>query len=428
LSAVDDFAIPARVGATVLRQIHANDQAISALPDLYAGAYTVMDLGDREKRERFEKRLRERLDEPGRAIIGASRDGRLVGAMAWYDFTMRLRATDVFAGGLGAVAVALDARRRGVGHDLVRAFVTAYRKRGATLALLHPFRHDFYRRLGFGHGTKLNRYRLPPLELPEGGASRRVRQVDATAADAVAACYERVRLQTNGLIASSVDSMRRQLDDKGRAFAYFDEAGTIRGYMLTLPFVGAAQNSNANELRVLEPIAEYPAVLAALLTFLRDLGDQFRYVILETQRDAFHIVPKDPRDESGRVLGPPAYHETNAQGAGVMYRVLDVPRALEALAAGGTSSGRSVWASLAVTDALLSENSEAFDLAIEDDGSSDAVSLALDVAEFSSLVVGAVRLRSLYEYGLATVSSPSAVSRLDRLFAVEQPPLCTTSF
>ena len=151
--------------------------------------------------------------------------------MRWYDYTMNLRGSDVFAGGLGAVAVAFDARRRGVGADLVKGFIAGYRARGATIALLHPFRHDFYRRLGFGYGTKMNRYRFSPRGLPAGGRSDRVPRRAWTAQRRIAGCYERVRARTNGLIVTEAEEFSERLEDVSlRVFAYSDDGGAIRGY------------------------------------------------------------------------------------------------------------------------------------------------------------------------------------------------------
>jgi len=50
-----------------------------------------------------------------------------------------------------------------------------------------------------------------------------------------------------------------------------------------------------------------------------------------------------------------------------------------------------------------------------------------DVADLSSLLAGSVRLRALYDYGLATLSNPSFVGALDEFFACD-PPRCTTAF
>jgi predicted acetyltransferase len=423
-----DFAIPERVGTTELRRVGPDDDANAGIVGLYADAYTVMDLSDRDKRLRYETRLRETADEPGTVRIAGYREGRLAGVMRWYDYTMNLRGTDVLAGGLGAVAVAFDARRRGVGADLVKGFIAGYRVRGATLTLLHPFRHDFYRRLGFGYGTKMNRYRFSPCELPAGGRSDRVRQAGVEAADEIAACYERVRARTNGLIVTEAEEFKERLEDVNlRAFAYHGD-GAVRGYMLTRPFTGEVNNANWNELRVFELIAESPEAFRALTAFLRDLADQFRAIVLETQDDTWNVLLGDPRDASGRVVHPPAYHETNSQGSGVMYRVLDVPRALEAISRNAPPSQGSNWASLRVVDPLIPENAEAFDLSLPGDPPSGAVGLQADIADFSSLAVGSLRVRSLYDYGMVTVSNPDAVSALDRLFAADRAPLCTTRF
>lgn len=54
--------------------------------------------------------------------------------------------------------------------------------------------------------------------------------------------------------------------------------------------------------------------------------------------------------------------------------------------------------------------------------------VSLDISDFSSLVMGAVRFHSLYQYGLAHLSRPEYVEVIDRLFAVPCKPRCTTGF
>jgi hypothetical protein len=56
------------------------------------------------------------------------------------------------------------------------------------------------------------------------------------------------------------------------------------------------------------------------------------------------------------------------------------------------------------------------------------VEVGLDVADFSALVMGTVRFRSLHDYGLAEISDPGAIDTLDRLFRTERKPICTTPF
>ena len=54
--------------------------------------------------------------------------------------------------------------------------------------------------------------------------------------------------------------------------------------------------------------------------------------------------------------------------------------------------------------------------------------IQLDVADFSSLVLGAVGFKTLHAYGLAKLSDPEALDQVDRLFHTEARPRCVTAF
>src|SRR5665213_2754783 len=97
--------------------------------------------------------------------------GALVGAMRLYDFTMNVHGRDGLAGGVGAVAVSRAHKRQGIARAMIAWYLDTYRRRGAPFAILHPFRLDFYRALGFGYGTPVHRYRFVPATLRGGAAS-----------------------------------------------------------------------------------------------------------------------------------------------------------------------------------------------------------------------------------------------------------------
>jgi hypothetical protein len=62
-------------------------------------------------------------------------------------------------------------------------------------------------------------------------------------------------------------------------------------------------------------------------------------------------------------------------------------------------------------------------------GDSDAdVQVALDVADFSSLVMGSAPFASLHRAGRATVSDSTYLATLDRLFRAARRPECMTAF
>jgi predicted acetyltransferase len=115
-----------------------------------------------------------------------------------------------------------------------------------------------------------------------------------------------------------------------------------------------------------------------------------------------------------------------------MYRVIDTPGIFGLLAE--RDFGQTCRLKLTLEDSFLPQNAgdyylrfEGGRVSVENGGETD-VQLGMDVADFSSLLVGAVNLRSLYRYGLARVSEPGYVDVLDKIFAVRDKPICTTAF
>ena len=125
-------------------------------------------------------------------------------------------------------------------------------------------------------------------------------------------------------------------------------------------------------------------------------------------------------------------HESGVQGLGIMYRVLDVPRLFEVLA---DHDFNSVSCNLQIdlSDSFFPENAGSTIVEVIDGKAQVAPSaapevvLSLDVADFSSLVIGVVGLHILIEYGLATLSDEAYAGRLDQLFRGPK-PVCLTQF
>ena len=56
------------------------------------------------------------------------------------------------------------------------------------------------------------------------------------------------------------------------------------------------------------------------------------------------------------------------------------------------------------------------------------VAIELGIADFSSLIMGVVDFKTLYKFGLAEISSPEHLPAINRIFSVDQRPVCTTQF
>lgn len=138
------------------------EDELSELARITIEAFPGMKVESQEARDRMMERLVKVMKEPIVHFFGVYDDEEMVGVMRCYDFTMKLHGTRMLVGGLGGVAVDLRHKKEHVAADMVRYYLDFYRRKGAALTALYPFRPDFYRRMGFGYGVKMNRYSFIP--------------------------------------------------------------------------------------------------------------------------------------------------------------------------------------------------------------------------------------------------------------------------
>ncbi len=404
---------------------------LAAVVRLETDAYPIMRIDSAEASARFTERLRSFLADPGVRLAVAECDGAIVGAMLLYDFTMRVRESDVLAGGLGSVAVSPMHKRRGVARAMVRWYLDDFRARGAAFAVLHPFRLDFYRALGFGYGTPMRRYAFAPHTLEARGARGTVRLLGPGDVTALIACDERVRARTNGLIARTPPRVARALAEPALRHAGVEDDGVLRGFVQTAVRLGADGTANANELVVRDFVAESPAYEAALLGALHAQRDQFARIVVESQDDTLWLASSDPRDGTDRLVSPPATHRIAELGLGVMYRIVEVEAAFAQLGSVDVPFALRVE----VEDAFFAPTAGAWTFRfgphgapVRDDGAAPDATLRVGIAELSSLVAGSLRVRELVRRRLAELVPAAALERVARALDAGQPPICTTRF
>jgi predicted N-acetyltransferase YhbS len=403
---------------------------VAALARLMADAYPVMRITTSDALAAYVARLAEQMRDDDPVWVIAQRDGVLAGAMRLYDYQMNVRGRDALTGGVGSVAVARTQKRQGIARALIAWYLEHYRARNAPFAALHPFRLDFYRALGFGYGTPVHRYRFAPGTLRDDGARGTIRTLGEDDLDALLDCYERVRASTNGLIAKHRAVTERALADAALRYVAVEDAGTVRAFMQT-SVVAEPTLVNRDELVVRDLAYEDETYLAALLGYLRAQRDQFARVLIESQDAAFHLASGDPRDGSDSTVAPPATHRVAQSGLGVMYRILDIERAL-AHVPGATAP---FALRLVVDDPFFPATAGAWTFrfgpqrpARRDDAAVPDATLTIGIHDLSSVVLGSLRVRDVVRHRLATVEPARATTLVDGAFRADQPPYCTTRF
>lgn len=218
-------------------------------------------------------------------------------------------------------------------------------------------RPDFYRRMGFGYGTKMNQYRLRPSAFPRDPSAPPVRSLTADDKDAVAACYERFASRTHGMMQKTERELRRLFDNPQHRIFGYQRNGKIHGYLVFTWERG--ESFITNDIQVSEMIYEDREALLALTSFLHSQTDQVRTIVVNTQDEHFHHLLLDPRNGTEKLI-PDVYHQTNAQGVGLMYRVVDLAGIFDRLAESklGSLSPRAkpCCVELTVSDSFLPEN------------------------------------------------------------------------
>lgn len=407
---------------------------LEANVQLVANAYPAFRVQSPEDLERHRQRILKAMTEDDSVSFwGLFRQGKLVGSMRLHDFTMQMHTASIRACGVGMVAVDLLHKKEKVCKEMIQFFMAHFHAQGYAMALLYPFRPDFYKQMGFGFGTRQDLYRISPGAIPKGPGKDKVVFLGLQDKEAMYECYRRVMARTHGLMDKSAQELNNFFGSPALRVVACREEGKVTGYLaFEFRSAGRPEKFIYNDLVVKEFIYEDYQAMSQLLTFLNSQSDQVNRVVFSTQDPSFHHLFNDPRNGSEN-LHPPVYHEVAQSGVGIMYRVLNTTGIFMELAE-HNFNGLDCRLKITVRDNFFPVNRGSVVVHFKQgkpsvilNGQYDA-EIALDVADFSSLIMGSIDFNSLLVYGRADLSQAQWAETIDTLFRVKQPPRCLTSF
>jgi predicted acetyltransferase len=360
---------------------------------------------------------------------GCYKNAKLVGGMIYFDFKMTLFDHLVDVGGIGLVCVDLLHKKEHVAKNIVKAFHDHYYARGVTITALYPFRPDFYAAMGYGLGKKMNRYRFKPKSLPKSNKNHIVK-LSMSDIQITKECFNRYALKTHGMIQTDEKTIERLLTKQN-----------VIGYKLNDELQGLLafsfkrvdpDNFILQDLIIEELIYENSQALRELLTYLHSQADQVRNMLFHTQDDYFHYLLRDPRNGGKKIFL--TSQESNVQGLGIMYRIINVRKLFTDLSAFNFRN-QSVKLLLILKDDFLKDNDGELLLrfnkgkcSVMDNINDFDVEIRLKIADFSSVFMGVVPFKKLYNLGLAQISNVEYLNTINRLFDTELPPITTQQF
>lgn len=409
------------------------EKEIKDFVDIVFNAYPGWGFNTPEGRKEMEDRiLTAKKEDPTVNVYGCFRDGELMGGMRLIDFRMRFGSQKLGAGGLGLVAVHMMHKKEKVAKEIVTFFLRHYSSRKYPMAMLYPFRPDFYKKMGFGFGTKMNQYSIKPKDLPKDGDKSCVTFADDEDRKLFAECYARIAERTTGMLDRSEPELNSIFGLSQNKIAVYKKKGRIEGYVVFIFKKASQDNGLKNDIFIKEFLYENPEALRGLMTFLHTQEDQINRIIFNTPEEDFHHMLMDPRDASDNLMTA-VYHESNLQGVGLMYRVTDTRMLFDALK-WHNFNNQTCRLRLNIRDSFLPENDRSVVVYFTEGRSMVVgneeydVAVDIDIADFSSLVVGAVDFRTLYKFGIVRVSDNKYIDKIDKIFKMPGKPICVTPF
>jgi predicted acetyltransferase len=399
---------------------------------LVTNAYTEFDYHlPNNKTNLKERLLMIHREDPTIEFYGYYKDDILNGCMRFHDYVMNLRGTEIKVGGVGLVAVDLLHKKEKIAKEMMHYFLNYYKSIGATIAMLYPFRPDFYKKMGFGFGTKMNLYKIKPENFPKGNSKKNIRYLTNSDQKLLLNCYNDYVKMNNGLLHKTDSELSAIFKNPANRIIGCEIDGILQGYCIFTFSKGGSASFVVNDLQVKELVYNSSEALSQFFTFFHSQFDQIRYIEINTQDEDFHLLFSDPRNGTDNLI-PFVYHETNTSGVGIMYRVLDVKQVFQSLQK-HRFPNLDLTIRWNIEDNLIESNNESLITSFQsgiltlNDNDSHDVEVNLQISDFSSFITGAVSISSLARYGLVQTSDVTKLQELDRLFYTQK-PLCMSGF
>ncbi|MGZ4103692.1 MAG: GNAT family N-acetyltransferase [Actinomycetota bacterium] len=339
-------------------------------------------------------------------VIVVEIDGRVVATTRAIPFAHFFGGRTVEAGGISGVAVAAEARGRGVGSAMILEQLRELRGH-APIASLYPATVPIYRKAGFGFGGIRTFWKARQDALPQS-SSVRVEPFDDGHLPEVNAAYERFAAGTNGLVRRSEDWWRKRVlsDWKNRTvYRYLvREDGEVTGWIVyTLEHASAETfRSNVEARDLIWTTAAAGRALISLGALHRSTGLEMTWPGPPTDPLA-DLMPEDPV-ESRSVFR-------------WMLRLLDVQAALEAR---GYPPLVDTAVSIGVVDPLFPENEGPWRIEVSGGQAkvfpTEQADATADVQTWASIWSGLHRARDAVRLG-GLRATPAAIDALEAIFA-----------
>lgn len=398
--------------------------------DIWARAYPGQvpdNFSEERKRQKIEKWIKTNNKNDAVNFFGCFQKEKLVGGMILYDFEMNLYSNSIVScGGIGEVCVDLLHKKEHVAKDLMIYAHNHFYNRGFCLTCLYPFAPDFYAKMGYGLGNKMNQYSFEPKSL-EQRMRKNISSLSLDDIKSLSACFNNYATSTHGMILRTVDNNFFKQMLGGMQVTGYWENGKLLGYLAFRMKKVEGGSWLQHNIHIIEFIYKSPKVFLSLLSLLATQQDQVHRIIYNTHDHHFHHFLKEPRSRGNENIFH-IFQESNIQGVGIMYRLINTTKFFTLLS-DHNFRDQTVKLKINIIDTFLSENDGSLVIqfqkgnpTVTSAGEEYDVEISITNDYLTSLIMGAVSFKKLYEYGLVLLSDKGYIGSLNNLFMTDEPP------
>lgn len=398
---------------------------------VYAYAGKGLDREAFKKREEMFRKILQRGEED--IFMGYfEENGSLTGTIRLLTQPLHFRGKEVTALGIATLAVDLFHKKEKIALKLIRHALEQAAEQGAAMAVLDPFHIGFYRNMGFGLGTQIRQHRLKPSRFFNYGSKDGLVELRPSDIVEIKELYDRYYETHHGMMKQSVGEIEELLQGDHIMVGFRNESQLEGLLIFTFKRVGE-ETIYGTDLVVDEMVTLTSGAFQAFSTFLNGQADQVREVLLETQDPHFSEYFDDPSSDDLNTFQT-RHQELYRVGVGMMYRVISMEQVLEFLTEKGIPEAFPTLC-IDVKDRLLPNQEGTYYVYREENRLAYSrkprvpeVTMTIDIADFSALVMGSAKLGSLLFSGKVTLSDHRCLPALAELLEAEAAPVCLSRF
>ncbi|WP_082232601.1 GNAT family N-acetyltransferase [Halobacillus massiliensis] len=397
--------------------------------EILSRCYPVMGLTTEEDKQKAAEHREKMEAYENVSHYGVYDEDQLLGGFIQYAFPMNVYGQTLPSAGVGTLAVDLPYKKRGIAKQMITHVIEEAKDQGFPLVQLYPFRPDFYRKMGFGSGPKLQVYRFAPEQVPFQEQIKPVDALNSNHTEEISSFYHDWAQDTHGA-CDKKDYEFRYISAAHTHTIGYRENGKLKGYLV---YEMKHETGFHQELKVIDWFTLSNDAFHSFMNFFHNQKDQVDVITFPTYDEDIAFFLKDPRYKADRMIHR-LYHKTHETGTGLMYRIVDLPLFMNYIY-DHSFGPASVTINFIINDSF-SNQQQSYCYTFKNGQASQAdsstpwaVKLSLDIAELSSLLMGCISLEKLLDYRKAEIDgSEQGIKQAIKLFAFPEKPVSWSFF